>query len=93
MILGKLVRAKKFQDLIKKFLKIKCPIGDPQKKLTTFFKINKINLFVDQSYFPISKNFISKIKSRVFNLTWKGIRILYRDSFYHFNYLWKKNLT
>ena len=58
----KVSKGKKVSRLIKKFLKIKCPIGDAAKRLNHFFKINKINLFVDQNYFPISKNFISKIK-------------------------------
>ncbi len=47
--------------IIKEFLKIKCPINKAAKELNKFFKKNKINLFVDQKYFPISKNKISKL--------------------------------
>ena len=47
--------------IIKEFLKIKCPINKAAKELNKFFKKYKINLFVDQKYFPISKNKISKL--------------------------------
>ena len=47
--------------IIKEFLKIKCPINKAAKELNKFFKKHKINLFVDQKYFPISKNKISKL--------------------------------
>ncbi len=47
--------------IIKEFLKIKCPINKAAQELNKFFKKNKINLFVDQKYFPISKNNISKL--------------------------------
>ena len=58
----KVSKGKRVSKLIKKFLKIKCPIGDAAKNLNSFFKKNKINLFVDQNYFPISKNNVAKIK-------------------------------
>ena len=47
--------------IIKEFLKIKCPINKAAKELNKFFKKHRINLFVDQKYFPISKNKISKL--------------------------------
>ncbi len=48
--------------IIKEFLKIKCPINKAASGLNKFFKKNKINLIVDQKYFPISNNKISKLK-------------------------------
>jgi len=47
--------------VIKEFLKIKCPINKAASELNNFFKKNKINLVVDQKYFPISENKISKL--------------------------------
>ena len=47
--------------IIKDFLKIKCPINKAASELNKFFKKNKINLIVDQKYFPISDNKISKL--------------------------------
>jgi ATP phosphoribosyltransferase regulatory subunit len=47
--------------IIKEFLKIKCPINNAASELNKFFKKNKINLVVDQKYFPISNNKISKL--------------------------------
>ena len=47
--------------IIKDFLKIKCPINKAANDLNKFFKKNKINLIVDQKYFPISENKISKL--------------------------------
>jgi ATP phosphoribosyltransferase regulatory subunit len=47
--------------IIKDFLKIKCPINKAANELNKFFKKNKINLIVDQKYFPISENKISKL--------------------------------
>ena len=47
--------------IIKDFLKIKCPINKAANELNKFFKKNKINLIVDQKYFPISNNKISKL--------------------------------
>ena len=47
--------------IIKDFLKIKCPINKAASELNKFFKNNKINLIVDQKYFPISNNKISKL--------------------------------
>ena len=54
-------RGKKVSKIIKSFLKIKCPINKVAKVLNKFFKANKINLAVDQKYFPISNNKISKL--------------------------------
>jgi ATP phosphoribosyltransferase regulatory subunit len=47
--------------IIKEFLKIKCPVNKAASELNKFFKKNKINLVVDQKYFPISNNKISKL--------------------------------
>jgi len=47
--------------IIKEFLKIKCPINKAASELNKFFKKNKINLVVDQKYFPVSENKISKL--------------------------------
>jgi ATP phosphoribosyltransferase regulatory subunit len=54
-------KGKKVSTTIKSFLKIKCPINDAAKELNKFFKKNQINLVVDQKYFPISSNKISKL--------------------------------
>ena len=54
-------RGKKVSKIIKSFLKIKCPINKAAKVLNKFFKKNRINLAVDQKYFPISNNKISKL--------------------------------
>jgi ATP phosphoribosyltransferase regulatory subunit len=55
-------KGKNISSIIKEFLKIKCPINKAANELNEFFKRNKINLFVDQKYFPISSNKISKLK-------------------------------
>lgn len=47
--------------IIREFLKIKCPINKAASELNKFFKKNKINLVVDQKYFPVSENKISKL--------------------------------
>jgi ATP phosphoribosyltransferase regulatory subunit len=54
-------RGKKVSKIIKDFLKINCPINKAAEKLNTFFKKNKINLVVDQKYFPKSNNKIQKL--------------------------------
>ena len=54
-------RGKKVSKIIKSFLKIKCPINKAAEVLNKFFKKNRINLAVDQKYFPISNNKISKL--------------------------------
>ena len=43
------------------FRSIKCPINEAAKELNKFFKKYQINLVVDQKYFPISNNRISKL--------------------------------
>ena len=60
-------RAKKGKNvakIIKDFLKIKCSIDQAENKLNYFFKKNKINLRVENNYFPITKNKISKLNIR-----------------------------
>ena len=52
---------KKVSRIIKEFLNIYCPINKATEKLNLFFKKNKINLTVDQKYFPISQNKLSKL--------------------------------
>ena len=54
-------KGKNVSKIIKDFLKIKCPINKATKELNNFFKKNKINLIVDQRYFPTSNNKISKL--------------------------------
>ena len=49
------MKEKIVSKIIKEFLKIKCPINKAADQLNKFFKKNKINLAVDQKYFPISK--------------------------------------
>ena len=60
-------RAKKGKNvakIIKEFLKIKCSIDQAANKLNYFFKKNKINLRVENNYFPITKNKVSKLNIR-----------------------------
>jgi len=52
---------KNVSKIIKEFLRIRCPISQASQKLNAFFKKNKINLVVDQKYFPISQNKIQKL--------------------------------
>ena len=54
-------KGKNVSQIIKNFLKIKCPINKAAAELNKFFKKNRINLVVDQKYFPTSKNKISKL--------------------------------
>ena len=54
-------KGRNISKIIKEFLKIKCPINKAAIELNKFFKKNKINLIVDQKYFPISKNKVSKL--------------------------------
>ena len=54
-------KGKNVSKIIKEFLKINCPINKAAEKLNAFFKKNKINLIVDQKYFPTSNNKISKL--------------------------------
>ena len=53
---------KKVSKIIKDFLKINCQVNLAAEKLNTFFKKNKINLNVEQNYFPISQNRLLKLK-------------------------------
>ena len=54
-------KGKNVSKIIKDFLKIKCPINKAAIELNKFFKKNKINLAVDQKYFPITNNKVSKL--------------------------------
>jgi len=54
-------KGENISKIIKEFLKIKCPINKAANGLNKFFKKNKINLVVDQKYFPVSDNKISKL--------------------------------
>ena len=54
-------KGKNVSKIIKDFLKIKCPINKAAVELNKFFKKNRINLAVDQKYFPISNNKVSKL--------------------------------
>ena len=50
--------------IIKEFLKINCSINQAANKLNLFFKKYKINLIVENNYFPITKNKVSKLNIR-----------------------------
>jgi len=54
-------KGKNVSKIIKEFLKIKCPINKAAKELNKFFKKYQINLVVDQKYFPLSNNRVSKL--------------------------------
>jgi ATP phosphoribosyltransferase regulatory subunit len=54
-------KGKNVVKIIREFLKINCPISKAAEKLNIFFKKNKINLVVDQKYFPTSNNKIQKL--------------------------------
>ena len=54
-------KGKNIAKIIKEFLKIKCPINKAAKELNKFFKKNRINLVVEQKYFPTDKNKIFKL--------------------------------
>tara|TARA_B100002052_G_scaffold112269_1_gene103531 strand:- start:79 stop:1128 length:1050 start_codon:yes stop_codon:yes gene_type:complete len=47
---------KKNTNIIKKFLKIKCPLEKAPKILNYFFKKNRINIVVGKGFFPLIKN-------------------------------------
>ena len=47
---------KKNTNIIKQFLKIKCPLKKAPKILNAFFKKNKINIIVGKEFFPLSRN-------------------------------------
>jgi ATP phosphoribosyltransferase regulatory subunit len=58
-------RAKKGRNvskIIKEFLKINCPINQAPNKLNIFFKKYKINIRVQNNYFPVTKNILAKLK-------------------------------
>tara|TARA_A100000164_G_scaffold165711_1_gene146968 strand:- start:71 stop:1117 length:1047 start_codon:yes stop_codon:yes gene_type:complete len=54
-------KGKNVSKIIKDFLRIKCPINKAAGELNIFFKKYKINLAVDQGYFPLSQNKVSKL--------------------------------
>jgi len=54
-------KGRNVSKIIKEFLKIKCPINQAANKLNLFFKKYKINLRVENNYFPITKNKVSKL--------------------------------
>ncbi len=47
---------KKNTNIIKQFLKIKCPLKEAPKVLNKFFKKNKINIIVGKGFFPLNKS-------------------------------------
>ena len=53
---------KKNTNIIKQFLKIKCPLKKAPKVLNEFFKKNKINIIVGKGFFPLSQNNNKSIK-------------------------------
>ena len=46
---------KKNTNIIKDFLKIKCPLEKAPKVLNSFFKKNKINIIVGKGFFPLGR--------------------------------------
>ena len=54
-------KGRNVSKIIKEFLKLNCPINKAANKLNLFFKKNKINLRVQENYFPITKNKLSKL--------------------------------
>ena len=46
---------KKNTNIIKDFLKIKCPLEKAPKVLNSFFKKNKINIIVGKEFFPLGR--------------------------------------
>ena len=53
---------KKNTNIIKQFLKIKCPLKKAPRVLNTFFKKNRINIIVEKGFFPLSRNNNKNIK-------------------------------
>ena len=54
-------KGRNISKIIKEFLKIRCPINKAANELNKFFRKYNINLIVDQKYFPLSKNKVSKL--------------------------------
>ena len=54
--------AKKSVKILKKFLKLKCPIEKAPKLLGEFFEKNKLNIKISNDYFPIKKNKIGNLR-------------------------------
>ena len=54
--------AKKSVKIIKKFLKLKCPIEKAPKLLSEFFEKNRLNIKISNDYFPIKKNKIGNLR-------------------------------
>ena len=57
-------KGKNVSKIIKEFLKINCPIKVASNKLNSFFKKNKINIKVQNNYFPVTKNKLGKLNVR-----------------------------
>ena len=53
---------KRSVQIIKKFLKLKCPIEKAPKLLSAFFEKYKLNIKISKDYFPIRKNNIKNLK-------------------------------
>ena len=58
---------KKNTNIIKKFLKIKCPLEKAPKILNYFFKKNRINIVVGKGFFPLIKNKNLKVEFSAYN--------------------------
>ena len=58
---------KKNTNIIKKFLKIKCPLKKAPKNLNFFFKKNRINIVVGKGFFPLIKNKNLKVEFSAYN--------------------------
>ncbi len=58
---------KKNKNIIKNFLKIKCPLEKAPKILNSFFKKNRINIVVGKGFFPLIKNKNLKVEFSAYN--------------------------
>ncbi len=58
---------KKNTNIIKRFLKIKCPLEKAPKILNSFFKENGINIVVGKGFFPLIKNKNFKVEFSAYN--------------------------
>tara|TARA_B100000941_G_scaffold187471_1_gene134947 strand:+ start:1886 stop:2902 length:1017 start_codon:yes stop_codon:yes gene_type:complete len=77
---------KKCSKIIKKFLKIKCPIEKAPKILSEFFKKNNLNIKIADDYFPIRNNKIKNIKIEYTSSEIPEVEI-YSGLFFSINFL------
>ena len=56
------LNGKRSVQIIKRFLKLRCPIEKAPKLLSDFFEKNKLNIKIANDYFPIRKNNIGNLR-------------------------------